>query len=84
MKTKCKLKVTQCRNFVNFSVLGGGWVNHKYREHGNRRPLSSFSAFTEFLDENLIGNRTDHRDCAQQLNNFNFWLLHIDKNKTRF
>jgi len=24
MKTKCKQKVTQCRTFVNFSVLGGG------------------------------------------------------------
>ena len=22
MKTKCKLKVTQCRTFVNFSVFG--------------------------------------------------------------
>ena len=49
MKTKCKLKMTQCRTFVNFSVFGSGWVNHKYQEHANRRPQSTFSAFTEFL-----------------------------------
>jgi len=38
----------------------------------------------EILDEDLIGDRTNHRDCAQQLNNFNFWLFHVDTNKTRF
>jgi len=54
-----------------------GWVKDECRQHTNRRRLSSFSAFTEILDENLIGDRTNHRDCAQQLNNFNLRLFHL-------
>jgi len=44
-----------------------------------QKPASTFvfSAFTEILEENLIGNRTNHRDCAQQLYNFNLRLFHL-------
>ena len=30
----------------------GGWVKDESCKHANRRPLSSFSAFTEFLARN--------------------------------
>jgi hypothetical protein len=38
-------------------------VRYKDKD-GNRRPKSSFSAFTKILDENLICDRTNNRDRA--------------------